>query len=157
MWEVRVGVRQATPEAKGPTCDTRIKQASTASVGGVRRVIEGEKGTGCYHCRGCALRVWVASSIKCASRSYSTSYEHLRYVINTRALHTGAGLRSRGRCVIWVTSASHVSPWDAIKRSQITQHPFFSLGGSRPKQAMRPKGVKSGSLTLPRIACAILR
>jgi hypothetical protein len=58
--------------------------------------------------------------------------------------------------VIWVTSACHVSPWDAIKRSQITQHPFFSLGGSRPKQAMRPKGVKSGSLTLPSILCAIL-
>ena len=63
--EVRVGVSQATPEAKAPARDARIKQASTAGVSGAHRVIEGEKGTGCYHCRGCALRVWVASSIKC--------------------------------------------------------------------------------------------
>ena len=48
--------------------------------------------------------------------------------------------------MVWVTSASHVSPWDATKRSQTTQRPFSPLDGYRPKEAIGPKGVKSGAV-----------
>ena len=58
---IRVG--QATPEAEGSTASTSIKHAGSASGGGGLEVIEGEESTGCYHCRGGSLSVWVASSI----------------------------------------------------------------------------------------------
>ena len=64
MWESGVSIRQATPEAKGATRYTAIKQAGTAGRCGVIRMVEREECTGCYHCRSCPLGVWVASNIQ---------------------------------------------------------------------------------------------
>ena len=62
--EMRISVRQATPEAEGPTAGATIKQAGTAGGSGVKRVEETKESARSYHCRGCLLGVWVASSIK---------------------------------------------------------------------------------------------
>jgi hypothetical protein len=62
--EMRISVRQATPEAEGPTAGATIKQAGTAGGSGVERVEETKESARSYHCRGCLLGVWVASSIK---------------------------------------------------------------------------------------------
>ena len=60
---VRIRVGQATPEAEGSTASASIKHAGSTGGGGGLEVIEGEESTGCYHCRGGSLSVWVASSI----------------------------------------------------------------------------------------------
>ena len=60
---VRIRVRQATPEAEGATASASIQHAGSAGGGGGVEVIEGEESTGCYHCRGGSLSMWVASSI----------------------------------------------------------------------------------------------
>ncbi len=73
-----VRVREAPPEAEGAPRHAPIKQAGAPSAGGGGGMIEGKKGTGRYHCRSCALRVWVASNVqtiqvKQASRGVSHS------------------------------------------------------------------------------------
>ena len=62
---MRAGIRHTPPEGEGTSESASIKQAGTASGRGVGVMVEVKEGTGGYHCRGCALRVWVASSIEC--------------------------------------------------------------------------------------------
>ena len=60
---VRVRVGDTTPEGEGAAAGASIKHASLANVSGGVMMIEGEEGKRRYHCRGCPLGVWVASSV----------------------------------------------------------------------------------------------
>ena len=64
MGEVRVGVRQPTPEAKGTTANTAIEHARAASGSSGETMVEREEAKGCNHCRGGPLGMWVASYIQ---------------------------------------------------------------------------------------------
>ena len=64
MGEVRVSVRQPTPEAKGTTANTAIEHACAASGSSGETAVEREEAKGCNHCRGGPLGMWVASYIQ---------------------------------------------------------------------------------------------
>jgi len=98
-------------------------------------VVKGEESTGCYHCRGCALRVWVASSIqaikvkqegggvsrriiKGAAGSLAQRGGRSRQaaIIQTR-VHLGeARIGRQQRIMLGVQAYSSVGPADAVKR-----------------------------------------